>query len=149
MGVQWTITDAVRDVVAGVSAFSSATVKAQKRPFFSSDHGHTLPFVSVCPLKERVDREDMGNIVHMKYPVLVAILHKLGSALENETELQWQLDARQAVSDALWKTTLSGASTVYDSDYEPAPAFDLAGMDRMFDVSLQLFTFTSAQPRSV
>lgn len=148
MGYQWSILSSAKTVVAGLSGLSSAMVKSQKRPFFSVEHGHTLPFVSVCPAQERVIRLAQGNVLHVSYQVVVAMLQTRGATLENETELQWQMDRREEIMNALWKTSLSGTAVI-DCSYDPAPTFDLGGLDKLFDVSVQLFDFTSNQPRSV
>lgn len=148
MGYRWSILDAARDVVAGLAGFSGATVKLQKRPLFSSEHGYTLPFVAVCPGAEKVVRVAQGNVLHVSYQVVVVILQARGATLENETQLQWQLDRREEVQGALWKTSLAG-TTVFDCSYDPAPAFDLGGLDKQFDVSVQMFDYLSNQPRYV
>lgn len=151
MSIQWTITTAVEDVLAAMAGFGMPGVtmfKVQKRPFFSADHGHTLPFVAICPMKERILEQTMANRIVTGYPVVVAILQAFGSTWENETQLQWQLDRREEVWLALWKNSLAGATTVFNTDYEPDPVFDLQGLDRHHDVSLQLFLFHSNQARS-
>ncbi len=148
---QKAILTAVETVVAAIDAFAMATpavvVARRKRPFFSKDHGDVLPFVCVCPLKEVDMGWDTEKLVRWGYPVVVAILQQQGATLASATELDWQLDRRANVRDALIADGALGLSQVECFGYDPEPIFDLGGLDRILDVSLQMFTFTTDETR--
>lgn len=148
MGYQADITRAVKTVIGNLAGFTGVTIRRQKRPFFSADHGHTLPFCSVVPQAEKpalLVQKVKGILVD--YPVLVVLLQTRGATVESEAELDWQTDRRQELMEALWQSTLAGAAQVMDCSYDPHPVFDLGGLDRHFDVSAQLFTFRNSQTR--
>lgn len=144
-----TVCDSVKTVIAGLTNFSGVTCDHRKRPFVSTDHGDTLPFCCVAPARESVALLYFGNGAHIDYTVIVALFQAKGATLDDATQRAWQQDRREEIRKVLYKSGLSGASTVMACvKYEPEPVFDLAGLDTLFDVSLQSFTFRSNETRS-
>lgn len=144
-----TICDSVKTVIAALPNFSGVTCAHRKRLFVSTDHGDTLPFCVVAPGRESIALLYFGNGAHVDYTVNVAIVQAKGATLADATQRQWQQDRREEIRKALYKSGLSGASTVMACvKYEPEPVFDLQGLDQLFDVSVQAFTFRSNETRS-
>lgn len=149
MSVYSDILSAVKTKVEGSGVFASTPipVSIRKRAFFSASHGDTPPAVMIAPGEERIHSLYMPDGVWVDYPVHVLLVSAEGGALGNATELQYQLDRRQELRALLWKSSLSGVSAVFDCDYDPHPAFDLGGLDKLYDVSVQLFTFRAKETR--
>jgi hypothetical protein len=121
-------------------------VVVRKRPIVTREHD-TFPLVILSPQQEKIHAQQFERGVQIDYPVAVVILPAKTSNPASAAELQALLDRREEARDALWKPYLSGVSTVMDTQYEPSPAFDLGGLDHLFDVSLQLFTFRDQDTR--
>lgn len=150
MSLYWDIVAGVETVVGALSAITSNSVmvKVQKRPFFSPDHGHTLPFLSLVMTKERKAALQMEGAAWWDHPIHCVLIQTQSATVEDRTAMQLQATLRQALRDALYQTTLSGVATVYDTDYEPDAVLDLGGLDQLFDTSIQLFTFRAATTRA-
>lgn len=140
------ILDAVAKLVFDLGDLSADQVRIRRRPAFVKEQDDLLPLICVCPEAERVADMTFGNQDHIDYPVTVALLIEGKLKLE---DLYWQLHWRQLIRRKLRATTLEAASTVYDVvDYSPGDPFDRGGHDRLFDVSVQRFTYRSVETRN-
>lgn len=146
MSVAWDLLDGVRSALADLDWQEAVEVKVRKRPFHSIDHGDALPLCVVSLWRESAGGYATEGVVMPTLEVLVAVFQRKGSTLQSETELQWLLDRRQAVEDALLVPSLGGL-TFADYGYDPAPAYESAGLDKSFDLSLQAFRYTVSRIR--
>lgn len=134
-----------------VLSVAGATGAVRKRPFFSAEHGDALPFVTFSPEREMVAAQQQSEEVWLDYPVYVVLFLAKNATLQNAAQLQLQLDAREAIRKALWRTPTPplGIPGLFHAVYDPEPAFDLGGLDELFDVSLQRFTFRVPEQRGL
>jgi hypothetical protein len=124
------------------------TPVVRKRPFFSESHGDAYPKVLVCPSKEEVARLHQPNGVWWDYPVYVVFVQGEAGRVQSSAEIEYHLGLREAIRDALWVARPFGDELpVFHTDYDPHPAFDLQGLDKHYDVSVQLFKFRTAETR--
>jgi hypothetical protein len=148
MSQHWDILSGIKTTLAALPAFAAIPIRIRKRLFFSSDHGDAYPLVCLAPETEQIANETTPNVAWIDYPVLVALFQQVGATLQKESELQWQIDRRDEVRLALWKKGAPGVAAVFDANYEPAPIFDLAGLEKLHDVSVQRFTYRHSGARS-
>ena len=149
MSVYWDILSACKSALQADPDFAAAsvTVAVRKRPFFSADHGDSYPFCCLSPTSERVKALQMSNGAWYDHPVRVVVFLAKNAALASETQLQLQLQLREAARSALYRDSLAGVASVRDCDYDPEPAFDLGALAEQHDVSCQQFTFRTDGPR--
>lgn len=143
MGVYSAILEAVRAAILGSSSLPKS-VFVRKRIYRDKDLDGTLPAVYIAPTVERKEGLHFSNSALIDYPVLVAVISQSAHVLINPFEM---LDMRDVIRSLLWRTSLSGAPTVFDCDYNPSPAYDLSGLDATYDVSIQQFVFRSQEDR--
>jgi hypothetical protein len=128
-------------------ATAGAQGKVRKRPYFSAEHGDAHPLLTFAPTAEVVDEQTFES-AFIVYPVVVALFLQKGATLQSEEQLRLMTDLRDAARRALWRPyALPGIPAQIDCDYDPEPAFDLGGLDELFDVSLQLFRFKVSDTR--
>lgn len=135
-----TILDAVAaqmTTVAGLTA--PGQVKKRKRPVYIKEYD-PLPLLCVCPRAERVLAYVQNGDVFIRYPVVLALVRQQPLDFG---DVAFELDTRELIRLKLSHETLTGASTVFNFDYDPEPVFDLSGLDASVDVSMQEFVFTS------
>ncbi len=152
MSYRWNIVTDVQTVVMALSALSDATSAIRERPFCSEEHGDVLPFLCLSSVSEKLIRATMANTIQKDYTHVLAYFQKKSAVLQSAADQQKQFDVREAIEKALHKGggVLPTVATVTGCEgYDPEPAFDLAGLDKLFTVSLQLFTFRNTEPRSV
>lgn len=147
MSYEVDVRTSVASVTSGISGLESIGVKIRKRPFFSKEHGDTFPLIVISSLPEKIAKLHMPNGIWWDYPILVTLIQENGATLGSLTEYNWQSNTRQAIRDALYQPSLAGVTSVFDVDYDPHPIVDLGGLDSLFDISLQLFTFRIATTR--
>lgn len=147
MSQYYAILQAVRDVLASAGGFSGVTFAIRKVPFFSPDHGDTLPFCCVAPEREGVGELYMGGKIQ-DYPVLVAVYQERGTAAGDQGPLAGQLDLRAAAEAALYAAyPLPAVPTCFDCHaYDPEAAFPEAGLSQAVDCTVQRFTFRNDEP---
>jgi hypothetical protein len=146
VSIYWDVLAAVRAKVVGLSlpGVMPGQVVIRKKPAFVQEVDQQ-PLVCLCPRAERPAGEHFGNELWMDYPVIVATIRENKLALH---DVQRILDSREDIRLALHKPYLDGAPTVFDSDYNPEPVFDLGALANAYDVSLQEFVFRSNETRS-
>lgn len=140
-----TILTGTLSVLNGLTGLSGYDSGIRDRPFCSVEHGDTLPFVCVSAGKERELELYRGGAL-VEYPVYVALFYERGPAVEDAAARQAKFERRAEVRHALWQPQAVKATQI-DADYDPDPPWDLAGLDALFDVSLQLFRFTNDETR--
>lgn len=149
MSTYYTILTQVEAVVTDLLDLAAPSIAVRKRPHHSTPHGDPLPFFCVSPIAERIVNQQFQNGAWVDYPVIVALFQAKGATVQRPSELQYQLATRESIRKALHKPTPLAVSGLFDSDYDPSPAFEIGGMDNMYDVSLQMFTFRVDEARSV
>src|SRR5262249_37373134 len=124
-------------------------VVIRDRPFHSTEHGDPLPLVTVSPGKEDDGdyfmTEGAGGGVEFRWPIVVALFQSKDGSVEDPAATQWRIDRRWNAFQACGRTRLTAAPTVMDFRYDPDPHLDLAGLDQVLKVSLQLFTYRSTE----
>lgn len=148
------------DILVGVQSVVLAfdvhnTVVIRKRPVVGYDDRAKLspalsafPFFAVIsPGRERIKQLTTENVALVEYEVYVTLVRPGDGDLEDNTA-EILLSAREGIRQALHKPSLSGASTVIDSDVDPEPAFLPFGLDAGYDYSILLFRFLSQENRS-
>lgn len=134
---------AVKSIIQSLPGFAGIPVKRRKRAYIDIQRGDVLPMVTISPTKEDVAKLYMPDGIWIDYPVLIVTYQTLGATLESEAELDWMFDRRQELRQALFETSLPGAPSIFDCNYVSHPVFDTGGLDQLFDISAQLFTFRS------
>lgn len=137
---------AAQSVTMALPGFAGLGSAIRSRPFCSTEHGDTLPFVCFSPGLESVGDENFDRGVRMWYPILVTIFREKGPAYEDAAAIVWKLDRREEVRSALWEPRVLADSQI-DCTYDPRPPWDFSALDKVFDVSTQLFTFANDEER--
>jgi hypothetical protein len=118
-------------------------VVIRKRLFFSAEHGDTYPFCCLARDKDPITALQFNKGAFVDYPIYVVIFQQLGFTIGDLAQQEWQDDRRQEIFSALYKTRLVG----FDVNYDPEPVFDLAGLDKLHDISIQKFTYRVSESR--
>jgi hypothetical protein len=145
MNAYWDILTAARTTLRNLEIVAPYPAKIRKRPYFDPDHDGAPPALIVSPLGEQVQAYAFENVAIIDYPVVVVFFQGQGATLMSEDELELQLNVREAIRKALSVTNLTAATM--DVNYDAAPAFDLEGLDNLYDVSIQLFTYRTKEER--
>lgn len=144
MSAQLDILNAAKAVIDGL-AIATITRTVVRKKLFIGDRD-TLPIIVVSPGKPEIEFEDSENKVVWRRPVWVTVVRTNSAKWDSEfTNLTWEETIRQA----LHKPTLSGASTVYDCDADPDVVYHQEALDSGYDATSIMFTFYSAETRSV
>jgi hypothetical protein len=135
----FTVLGAAADAVnTEVTAASAGTVYSRGRPkVLESD---SIPCVVLSPSTNdgtQIIQESFGGEIVYGYPVTCLVVSKGNTILTNsvavggstaaDTDLQNHMALMEIVRGAVWKRTLSGATTVFNSEIEVAPAVAIAG----------------------
>lgn len=116
--------------VAQVSVRKHAVAVRESDPF---------PLVVLSAEREEWLGGGYGRDDFYRYPVLVTLIAE-GQLLHDPAFVQ---TTREDVRAALFKTTLAGAPTVWDCEYQADPDFDREGLHAGLDVSGQRFVYSS------
>lgn len=134
----------IESISSSITGTNTAAVRVRKRPVYLQ--GDPLPLIVVSPRTEAIDDYQFDNAAWLTYPVIVAVIQQGNFLYES---LSYQLEAREAIRKKLSATVLSGAAEVFDFvSYNPSPVYDLGGLDKSFDVSVQEFTYKAAEVRN-
>jgi hypothetical protein len=139
------ILDSVVSTLSQVPPLAGVTIRKRKRPFVDRERGETLPAVCVSPSREKIESLHFTKGAKIDYPVFISVIES-GDLLYLDPS--WMLETRERIRLALYRPALDGVPAVFDCDYDPNPAYDFAGLEASLDVSVQLFTFRAAEPRS-
>lgn len=137
-----TILSVVRNKIEALN-LADLTVKVRRVPLVSRKD--PLPLAVISPEQETVEYEETEEEIILKYPVRVTLFFPGNQLLE--AELPQLLDFREAIRTALFKTTLTGASTVIDCTIELNPPFDQTLWAAEYDASSIRFIYTSQELR--
>lgn len=134
----------VQSLIVGVQPTATVKIRKRIRRFAEED----LPLIIVSPLRDvEVQAEEaFEGYVHINYEVLVVIIYDGNQKLE--TQLANVLDAREAIRHALHVTTLTFAGTVYDSQINLNPVYEMAELDKNYDYSTLSVIYWSKELRT-
>lgn len=134
----------VKTLVTAVSPTGIVKVRKRIKRFADEE----FPLIVISPLRDvEVQAEEAyGDIVHIDYEVLIAIIYDGNQKLE--TDLNNVLDAREAIRHALHVTGLTNATTVYDSLINLEPTYDATELDKNYDYSSLSVTYRSKESRN-
>lgn len=148
MSVESSVRDAFRLAIQAIPGFAGVSIKIRKRPWHSAEHGDSFPMVCLSPLPEIIANENFKGVDWIDFPIIVAIFQQLGATLESETQLNWQSSRREDLRLAFRRAKLADVTGSMDCFYEAQPQFDTGGLDQLYDLSLQKFTFRVSTPRN-
>lgn len=117
----------------------------KKLVLLEEDDGLT-PLLVIVGKQVRPDVEAFEGVLIREYEVLFGLFYF--SNMKFETELTKLPDAAVALQKALHVTSLSGVSTVFDSDLDTSPAFDANGIAAGVDYSVFKITYKSSESRT-
>lgn len=138
------ILEAAKAAVMILPEFADCGGEIRERPFCSEEHGDKLPFVSFSGTTETVENLYRGERALFDYPVYVTVFTAKGSTLQSNAAMRLKYERREAIRHALWRPRLHPSQG--KARYEPNPAWDFAGLDKLFDVSIQCFVYNNDEP---
>lgn len=144
MSVYGDILTAVKTRLQDLDLVADEQVAVRKRPVYLAEHD-APPMIVVSPNLDLPDGDQFSGGLFVGYEVWVTLYHEAGFAWE---VLSWLLDAREDVRQALHVVGLAGASTVFDGEWLPNPAYDVPALPAGVDVSRMAFRYTSAEARN-
>lgn len=140
----WQILKAAQAAVMILPEFVGVSSAIRLRPFCSTEHGDRLPFACFSGSAERVGQLYRADRALIDYPVYLTVFTAKGPDLEGEEAMRLKLQRREAARHALWRPRLHPTQGL--ARYEPDPPWDFGGLDRAFDISVQMWVYSNDEP---
>lgn len=145
--VWYDLLSGVSTMIEAVSPWSDSSVKTRKRLAFVRERD-PLPCVVVSMGSRRLGDLQFGNTGFWDYEVFVGLFEEGAIVLEN-AGLREHLTRLHNLQQALHKTTVTGASNVFDVvDFDPSSPFDEGAFDQALDLTVMRVTYRSSETRS-
>lgn len=140
------LTDVSAKIATATSSFSDSTARVIRRQFVKFE-GDPSTLCIISPQGWRIaDEQFEGKLI---IDFLVGVLFLYPGNMQLETGLTTILDEIDAARRGLHVTSLSTATTVFDSDIDLRPPFDLTALEKTnFDYCPMLLTYRSAESRN-
>ena len=130
----------------GLTGIANAQIVVRKLPK-ATDTLETLPQIAICPAEEpeQVKPFTFEGKVDVVYPVELVLI--AAGNRDYSANLDAYLGHREKMRRAFQRPTLTGASTVWDTEITPDPAYDRARLNSSYEYLGMRVLFHSIEQR--